>query len=185
MSWVTVRLNLWAYQDTGIDMNNQNFIERNLLTLWNTSSEKCLQTSCNCQYNCISTGPNMNTIPRFIPSHKTVWSRNSFWRILKCSVPTAQETYCVYITKTDQLMPFREVGLIAVYYGDNTKLVNTLCGQNAVVFMLKHMVDIVTIIFKRVDAEIKGKSLNPNSDSYRRLFGRVRTYFFKHIRNNI
>jgi hypothetical protein len=49
--------------------------------------------------------------------------------LYKNSVRTSQETYYVSTTKPNRLMLFREI--IAVYCGNHTEHINTLCGQNA------------------------------------------------------
>ena len=47
----------------------------------------------------------------------------------KNSTATSQKTYYVSITNTNQLLLFTE--MIAVYCKNNTKHMNTTCGQNA------------------------------------------------------
>jgi hypothetical protein len=49
--------------------------------------------------------------------------------IIMNSVPTSQETHCVFATKPNRLMLFREI--IVVYCKNHTEHTNTLCGQNA------------------------------------------------------
>jgi hypothetical protein len=49
--------------------------------------------------------------------------------IFRNSVPTAKKTQHVSIAKTSWLMLFRE--MIVIYSDNHTKLINTLCWQNA------------------------------------------------------
>jgi hypothetical protein len=58
------------------------------------------------------------------------------------SFRTSQGTYYVSATKPNRLMLFRET--VAVYCGNLTEHINTLCGQNAELFnIVVHMITIV------------------------------------------
>jgi hypothetical protein len=55
--------------------------------------------------------------------------------IFKNSVRTAKKTQLFTITKINWLTLFKEI--IAVYSENNTKHINTLCGQNAELLIVK------------------------------------------------
>jgi hypothetical protein len=57
-------------------------------------------------------------------------------------VRTSQETHCVFATKTNRLMLFREP--VAVYCVNDRKHISTLCGRNAEFVILKQVVHIPT-----------------------------------------
>jgi hypothetical protein len=54
------------------------------------------------------------------------------------SVRTSQETHHVSATETSRLMLFRET--VAVYCENHTDHTDTLCGQNAEVLKVEHVV---------------------------------------------
>jgi hypothetical protein len=65
--------------------------------------------------------------------------RDKFIQVIyKSSVCTSQETHHVSATKSNRLMLFRET--VAVYSENHTKHINTLCGQNAGLLVLKQVV---------------------------------------------
>ena len=64
------------------------------------------------------------------------------WVTYKDPVRTAQETLSVSVTKTNQLMLYREI--IAVCSEIHTKHVSKLCGQNVELLNVKLVVHIVT-----------------------------------------
>jgi hypothetical protein len=55
--------------------------------------------------------------------------------ILNNSVPATKKTQHFTITKINWLMLFREI--IAVYSENHTRPINTLCGQNAELLIVK------------------------------------------------
>lgn len=82
--------------------------------------------------------PSLCSICLIKHSHTFYLSPFDPWKlilILKNSVPTSQKTYCISITKTKQLMLFREIS--TVYSENHTKYINTLFGQNAKCFNIK------------------------------------------------
>jgi hypothetical protein len=56
----------------------------------------------------------------------------------------AQKIHCIYVTNTEQLMPFSEI--IAVCCENHMEHINTLCGKNLVMRILNQLVDIVTSV---------------------------------------
>jgi hypothetical protein len=62
----------------------------------------------------------------------------------KYPVRTAKETLSVSVTKTSQLMLYREI--MAVYSEIDTKHINTLCGQNVELLNVKLAVQIVITV---------------------------------------
>jgi hypothetical protein len=62
--------------------------------------------------------------------------------MFEVTVRTAQSTHSVWVTKTSQLMLYREI--IAVCSEIHTKQINTLCGQNGELLSVKLVVHIVT-----------------------------------------
>jgi hypothetical protein len=50
-------------------------------------------------------------------------------KIHENSVPTSQRTLCTSVTKTKLLILFRKI--IAVFFPENHKHLNKLCGENA------------------------------------------------------
>jgi hypothetical protein len=64
--------------------------------------------------------------------------------IFKNSTSTSQKTRYISITKTNQLMLFREK--IYFYSNDHTEHINALCGRNVEFLMVNYVVYVVTIV---------------------------------------
>jgi hypothetical protein len=80
----------------------------------------------------------------WVPTQHLLYSL-SFWSSSESTVQfVPHRKHYVSATKPNRLMLFREI--IAVYCENHTEHINTLCGQNAVILMLKQVVHMVTTV---------------------------------------